>query len=211
MFRAALAAAVLAVAGPLAARPAAAAEPQGLNILNWADYIAPDTIANFEKETGIKVRYDNFDANETLHARLVAGKTGYDIVVPSAHFAKKQIDAGLFRPLDRSQLPNWKNLDPSLLDKLSQVDPGNKHLVTWLWGFVTIGINPDKVKSALGDLPMPANPLDLLFDPRYVSKLKSCGVHVLDSASEVLPVALLYAARTATAATPRTTRPRARC
>ncbi|MCU0967292.1 MAG: polyamine ABC transporter substrate-binding protein [Rubrivivax sp.] len=166
-----------------------------LNILNWADYIAPDTIANFEKETGIKVRYDNFDSNETLYARLVAGKTGYDIVVPGAHFAKKLIDGGIMLPLDRAQLPNWKNLDPALLAKVAEADPGNKHLVTWMWGFVTVGINPEKVKAALGSTPMPANPLDLIFDPTYSSKLKSCGVHVLDSASEVVPVAMLYAGK----------------
>ena len=157
----------LAAVGLAAAATSAAAqgEPKVLNVLNWADYIGPDTIKQFEKETGIKVRYDTFDSNETLHARLVAGKTGYDVVVPSSHFAKKQIDAGLFLPLDRAQLPNWKNLDPGLLDKLAESDPGNKHLVTWLWSFVTVGINPDKVKAALGSTPMPENPLDLIFKP----------------------------------------------
>jgi putrescine transport system substrate-binding protein len=187
----------LAAVGLAAAATSAAAqgEPKVLNVLNWADYIGPDTIKQFEKETGIKVRYDTFDSNETLHARLVAGKTGYDVVVPSSHFAKKQIDAGLFLPLDRAQLPNWKNLDAGLLDKLAESDPGNKHLVTWLWSFVTVGINPDKVKAALGSTPMPANPLDLIFKPELASKVKSCGIHVLDSASEVIPVAMLYAGK----------------
>jgi putrescine transport system substrate-binding protein len=187
----------LAAVGLAAAAASAAAqgEPKVLNVLNWADYIGPDTIKQFEKETGIKVRYDTFDSNETLHARLVAGKTGYDVVVPSSHFAKKQIDAGLFLPLDRAQLPNWKNLDAGLLDKLAESDPGNKHLVTWLWSFVTVGINPDKVKAALGSTPMPANPLDLIFKPELASKVKSCGIHVLDSASEVIPVAMLYAGK----------------
>lgn len=188
----ALSALSLAAFAPAAHAQAASKE---LNILNWADYIAPDTIANFEKETGIKVRYDNFDSNETLYARLVAGKTGYDIVVPGAHFAKKLIEAGIFLPLDRAQLPNWKNLDPTLLEKLAEADPGNKHLVDWMWGFVTVGINPDKVKAALGSTPMPANPLDLIFKPEYASKLKGCGIHVLDSASEVVPVAMLYAGK----------------
>jgi putrescine transport system substrate-binding protein len=123
----------------------------------------------------------------------VAGRTGYDVVVPSAHFAKRQIEAGLFMPLDRSKLPNWQNLDPALLAKLAEADPGNQHLVTWLWGFVTVGINVDKVKTALGSTPMPANPLDLVFKPEYASKLKGCGIHVLDSASEVVPVAMIYA------------------
>ncbi len=174
---------------------AAAAQGKELNVLNWADYIAPDTISNFEKETGIKVRYDNFDSNETLYARLVAGKTGYDIVVPGAHFAKKLIEGGLMVPLDRSRLPNWKNLDPALLEKLAEADPGNKHLVNWLWGFVTVGINAAKVKAALGSMPMPENPLDLVFKPEYASKVKACGLHVLDSASEVVPVAMLYAGK----------------
>jgi putrescine transport system substrate-binding protein len=188
----------LAAIGLVSLAAGAAAQPAGskvLNVLNWADYIAPDTIANFEKETGIKVRYDNFDANETLYARLVAGKTGYDVVVPGAHFAKKLIEGGLLLPLDKSKLPNWKNLDPALLEKLAEADAGNKHLVNWLWGFVTIGINADKVKAALGSTPLPENPLDLLFKPEYASKLKGCGVHVLDSASEVVPVAMLYAGK----------------
>jgi putrescine transport system substrate-binding protein len=174
---------------------AAGAQGKELNVLNWADYIAPDTISNFEKETGIKVRYDNFDSNETLYARLVAGKTGYDIVVPGAHFAKKLIEGGLMTPLDRSKLPNWKNLDPALLERLAEADPGNKHLVNWLWGFVTVGINPAKVKAALGPTPMPENPLDLVFKPELASKVKACGLHVLDSASEVVPVAMLYAGK----------------
>jgi len=167
-------------------------EPKVLNIYNWSDYIAEDTLKNFEKETGIKVNYDNYDNNEILHAKLAAGKTGYDIVVPGAHFAKQQIEAGLFRKLDRAQLSNWGNLDPAILEQMAKVDPGNQHLVNWMWGFVTVGINVDKVKTALGDLPMPANPWSLLFDPKYVARLKGCGVNFLDSSSEVLPVALIY-------------------
>ena len=169
------------------------AEPNVLNVYNWAEYIGEDTLKNFEKETGIKVRYDNYDTNEILHAKLVAGKTGYDIVVPSAHFAKTQIQGGLFQKLDKSLLPNWKNLDPALLQQQQSVDPGNQYLVTWLWGYVTVGINTGKVKAALGSLPMPANAWDLIFKPEYASKLKSCGISVLDSASEVLPVAMIYA------------------
>jgi putrescine transport system substrate-binding protein len=196
LFRRSLMALTLAALAPLAlAQTAGKAEPKVLNIYNWSDYIAEDTIKNFEKETGIKVRYDNYDNNEILHAKLVAGKSGYDIVVPSAHFAKTQIQGGLFQPLDRAQLGNWSNLDPALLEKLAQVDPGNQHLVTWLWGYVTVGINVDKVKAALGTTPMPANPWDLIFKPEYASKLKGCGINVLDSASEVLPVAMIYAGK----------------
>jgi putrescine transport system substrate-binding protein len=178
-----------------AAAPAQTAEPKVLNIYNWSDYIADDTIKNFEKETGIKVRYDNYDNNEILHAKLVAGKTGYDIVVPSAHFAKTQIEGGLFQKLDRSLLPNWKNLDASLLEQMAKVDPGNQYLVDWLWGYVTVGINAGKVKAALGATALPQNPWDLVFKPEYASKLKGCGINLLDSASEVLPVAMIYAGK----------------
>ena len=176
---------------------AQAAEPKVLNIYNWSDYIAEDTLQNFEKETGIKVRYDTYDNNEILHAKLVAGKTGYDIVVPGSHFAKTQIEGGLLQKLDRSKLSNWGNLDKGLLAQLAKLDPGNAYLVDWLWGYVTVGINVNKVKAALGSMPMPDNAWSLLFDPKYVSKLKSCGVSVLDSASEVLPAALMYVGKPA--------------
>ncbi|GAA5184396.1 polyamine ABC transporter substrate-binding protein [Niveibacterium umoris] len=167
-------------------------EEKILNIYNWSEYIADDTIQNFEKETGIKVRYDTFDSNEIVHAKLVAGKTGYDIVVPSSTWAKLQIDGGLLRTLDKSQIPNLKNLDPALLAQLAKMDPGNAHMVNWLWGYTTVGINTDKVKAALGDLPMPDNAWDLVFKPEYISRLKRCGVSFLDSASEIVPVALFY-------------------
>ncbi len=179
----------------------AADEPKLLNIYNWSDYIADDTIRNFEKETGIKVNYDNYDANEILHAKLVAGKTGYDIVVPGSHFAKMQIAGGLLQKLDRTQLTNWGNLDKGLLDQLGNVDPGNQYLVDWLWGYVTVGINTAKVKAALASapnpLPMPDNAWSLIFDPKYAAKLKGCGLNFLDSASEVLPVAMLYVGKPA--------------
>lgn len=167
-------------------------EEKVLNIYNWSDYIAEDTIKNFERETGIKVRYDNFDNNEIVHAKLVAGKTGYDIVVPSSHWAKLQIDGGLLRKLDKSQIPNWKNMDPSVLHQLQSMDPTNDYLADWMWGFTTVGINVDKVKAALGSTPMPDNAWDLVFNPEYISKLKGCGVSFLDSASEIVPAALHY-------------------
>ena len=176
----------------IATATARAEEEKVLNVYNWSDYIADDTIANFEKETGIKVRYDNFDSNEILHAKLVAGRTGYDIVVPSSYFGKMQLEGGLLRPLDRSQLPNWTNLDPVILKALEEMDPGNKYLVDWMWGYTTVGINVDKVKKALGDLPMPANAWDLVFKPEYMSRLKSCGVSFLDSPTEIVPAAAHY-------------------
>lgn len=167
-------------------------EEKVLNVYNWSDYIADDTLKNFEKETGIRVRYDNFDNNEILHAKLVAGKTGYDVVVPSSYWAKIQADGGLLTKLDKSKLPNYKNLDPALLEQLGKLDPGNQYQVNWLWGFTTVGINVDKVKAALGGTPMPDNVWDLVFKPEYISKLKSCGVSFLDSATEVVPAALHY-------------------
>src|SRR5678816_2465354 len=147
----AFAARVAATAVLACATAALAADPKVLNVYNWSDYIAEDTLKNFEKETGIKVNYDNYDSNEVLMAKLVAGKTGYDIVVPGAHFAKLQIEGGLLQKLDRSKLTNWDNLDPALLKQLAVVDPGNQYLVDWLWGYVTVGINVPKVKAALGD------------------------------------------------------------
>jgi putrescine transport system substrate-binding protein len=181
-------AAVAAVAAPDSARQ----EEKVLNIYNWSDYIAEDTVRNFEKETGIKVRYDVFDSNEILHSKLVAGKSGYDVVVPTAQWARLQMDAGLLRKLDKGKLPNLANLDPAIETKLAALDPGNEHLVPWLWGYTTVGINVDKVKAALGTTPIPANAWELIFNPRYAAKLKSCGVSFLDSPSEVLPAALVY-------------------
>jgi putrescine transport system substrate-binding protein len=196
--------AFLAAAGlALAASTALAQqEEKVLNIYNWSDYIAEDTIANFEKETGIKVRYDNFDNNEIVHAKLVAGKTGYDLIVPSSNWAKLQLDGGLLRPLEKDKIPNLKNLDPALQAQLAQVDPGNNYMVNWLWGFTTVGINVDKVKAALGDMPMPDNAWDLIFKPEYLAKLRSCGVSYLDSATEVIPAALHYLGKPAYSKSP---------
>ena len=180
----------------LAASAGRAQAPQSedkvLNIYNWSDYIAEDTIRNFEKETGIKVRYDNFDSNEILHAKLVAGGSGYDIVVPSSYWASIQLQGGLLARLDKSRLPNLKNVDPAIAAQLARIDPGNDHLVDWLWGYTTVGINVDKVRAALGPLPMPDNAWDLLLKPEYMARLKSCGVSFLDSGDEVVPVALHY-------------------
>ncbi|RZT93824.1 polyamine ABC transporter substrate-binding protein [Rivibacter subsaxonicus] len=183
---------LVAAAGLLATAPARAEEEKVLNVYNWSDYIAEDTLKNFEKETGIKVRYDNFDNNEIVHAKLVAGKTGYDVVVPSSYWAKLQADGGLLQKLDKSKLPNMKNLDPALQEQLAKLDPGNQFQSNWLWGFTTVGINVDKVKAALGSMPMPDNVWDLVFKPEYISKLQGCGVSFLDSATEVVPAALHY-------------------
>ena len=175
-----------------AAAPATAQEEKILNIYNWSDYIGDDTIANFTKETGIKVRYDTFDSNETLHAKLVAGKTGYDIVVPSSNWAKIQIDGGLFTKLDKSKITTYANLDPYVMKQLVGMDAGNQHIVPWLWGITTVGVNMGKLKAALGTMPMPDNAWDLIFKPEYAAKAKSCGISVLDSGDEVFPAALRY-------------------
>jgi putrescine transport system substrate-binding protein len=177
-----------------------AAEPPVLHIYNWSNYIAEDTLQNFERETGIQVRYDTYDSNEALQSQLLgpqAGRVGYDIVVPGTHFAKTYLERGLLQKLDRSKLSNWGNLDRVHLEQLTKVDPGNTYLVGWLSGYVTLGIQVDKVKAALGNTSWPENPWSLLLDPRYVRKLKGCGVQVLDSASEVVPVALQYAGKPA--------------
>ncbi|MNF59471.1 Putrescine-binding periplasmic protein precursor [compost metagenome] len=169
----------------------AQANDKVLRVYNWSDYIAPDTVKKFEDETGIDVVYDVFDSNETLEARLLAGKSGYDIVVPSNSFLAKQIKAGVYQPLDKSKLPNWKNLNTTLLKNVSASDPGNAYAVPYMWGSIGIGFNPDKVKAALGD-NAPVNSWDLLFKPENAAKLKSCGISILDSATEMLPLALHY-------------------
>ena len=197
--------AVLAVAAcgkkeePKAAAPAVAVntEEKVLNIYNWPDYVAKDLVENFEKETGIKVNYQTFENNEGLQAKLVAGNTGYDIVVPGSVFVKAQIDAGLLKKLDKSQIPNYKNLDASLMSKLTSVDPGNDYVLPWAWSFTTVAINKTKVTKALGSTPMPENAWDMVFNPTYTSKLKSCGIAYLDSPSEILPPALHYIGKNA--------------
>lgn len=177
---------------PVATSAAANTEEKVLNIYNWPDYITEDMVANFEKETGIKVNYQTFENNEALQAKLIAGNSGYDIVVPGAVFAKSQIEAGLLRPLDKAQIPNLSNLDSDIMSKLDKVDPGNAHLVPWAWSFTTVGINKTKVSKALGSTPLPENAWDLVFNPAYTSKLKSCGIAFLDSPTEVMPPALHY-------------------
>jgi len=185
----------VAAPAPVASAPAPAPEPaeeKVLNIYNWPDYIPEGMLAAFEKETGIKVNYDTFETNEALHAKLVAGSTGYDIVVPGSVFAKPQIEGGLLQPLDKSKIPNLANLDPAIMATLAKADPDNKYLVPWAWGFTTVGINKTKVAKALGKTPMPENAWDLVFKPEYTSKLKSCGIAYLDSPTEIIPVALHY-------------------
>lgn len=166
------------------------AQEKVVNVYNWSDYIAEDTVAKFEAETGIKVNYDVFDSNELVEAKLLAGSSGYDVVVPSGFFLERQINAGIFQPLDQSKLPNLKNMDPDVMASTAAHDPGNKYAVDYMWGTTGIGYNVAKVKAALGDAP--ANSWDLVFKPEVVSKLAGCGVTILDAPAEIMASALNY-------------------
>ncbi|MCK9261259.1 MAG: extracellular solute-binding protein, partial [Azoarcus sp.] len=148
----------------------ASAEDKALNVYNWNDYIAEDTIPAFEKATGIKVKYDLYDSNATLQAKLLTGGSGYDVVYPSVEYAGKQIQAKIFQPLDKSKLPNLKNIDPLILKALEAADPGNQYLVPYMWFTTGVAINVDKVTQALGGT-LPDNAWDLLFDPKVTGKL----------------------------------------
>lgn len=177
-----------------AATPAGA-EEKILNVYNWSDYVAPDTIANFEKATGIKVNYDVYAENETLETKLTAGGSGYDVVFPSARpFAQRQIKAGLYAQLDTSKLPNLQHLDPAIMEGLTDIDPGNAHVVPYMWGTTGLGINVDKVTAALG-ADAPLDSWGLLFDPANAAKLASCGIHVLDDDQETFGAALIWLGR----------------
>ena len=186
------------VAAPAAPAPVAVnTEEKVLNIYNWADYISANMVADFEKETGIKVNYQTFENNEGLHAKLVAGNSGFDLVVPGAVFAKSQIDGGLLKKLDKAAIKNLANLDPIIMGKLASVDASNDYLVPWAWSYTTVGINKGKVAKALGSTPMPENAWDLVFNPVYTEKLKSCGIAYLDSPTEVIPPAMHYLGKNA--------------
>ncbi|MGC1332293.1 extracellular solute-binding protein, partial [Pseudomonas sp.] len=162
-----------------------------VHIYNWGEYIAPDTLKNFQAATAIGTQYDVYDANETLDAKLMAGHSGYDVVFPSAHFMANQIRSGALKKLDRSQLPNWKNLNPVLMKALEADDPGNQYGVPYLWGTTGIGYNIDKVRAVLGK-DVPLDSWDVLFKPENLAKLHQCGVAVLDNGPELLPIALHY-------------------
>ncbi|WP_020410895.1 polyamine ABC transporter substrate-binding protein [Hahella ganghwensis] len=169
------------------------AEAREVRVYNWSDYIAEDTLANFEKETGIKVVYDVFDSNEVLEAKVLSGQSGYDVVVPTSDYMARHIKAGAYQKLDKSKLPNWKNLDQDLLKSLNNYDDGNQHGVPYQWGTTGVGYNVAKVQEALGeDAESLIGSWDMVFKPENLKKLNSCGVAILDSASEVLPLVLQY-------------------
>jgi len=168
-------------------------EDKVLYVYNWSDYIGEKTIAEFEAKTGIKVTYDVFDSNEVLETKLLAGKTGYDVVVPSANFLERQIKAGVFLKLDKSQLPNLVNMDPDIMQRVALHDAGNEHSINYLWGTTGIGYNPDLVKKALGTDTIDS--WSAIFDPSNAKKLAKCGISMLDAPSEVLDSALIYLGR----------------
>jgi putrescine transport system substrate-binding protein len=186
-----LAALALLAAFAIGAAPAAtAAEEKRLYIYNWQDFIGPDTIAKFEKLTGIKVVYDVYDAEETMEARLLAGGSGYDIVSASIDYFSREIKAGVYETLDKSKLPNWKNLDPRVLAIQSVYDPGNAHAVPYLHSMNGFAYNVDMVKARMPNAPVDS--LDMLFKPEVVSKFADCGVTFLDSPEDTIQLALKY-------------------
>jgi putrescine transport system substrate-binding protein len=180
--------AVLAAAWAFSA--AAPAADRVVNFFNWSDYIEPSVLMDFTAQTGIRVQYDTFDSNDILETKLLAGKSGYDVVVPTAYFLQRQIKAGVFQKLDKSKLPNLVNAWDDIARRLAVYDPGNEYAVNYMWGTVGIGYNVAKAKAALGGQPIDS--WDVLFKPEVIAKFKDCGVHMLDSADDVFPAALHY-------------------
>ena len=162
-----------------------------VRVYNWSDYIDEDLLAKFEEETGIKLIYDVFDSNEVLETKMLAGSSGYDVVVPSGPFLQRMITAGAFQPLDQAQLPNAVNLWDVIKDRTAQYDAGNAHSINYMWGTTGLGVNTGKVAEALGD-DAPIGSLELVFNPVYMEKLAGCGVHFLDAPGEIIPAVLNY-------------------
>lgn len=177
--------------GALMLASPALAQDNVVNVYNWSDYIAEDTVSKFEAETGIKVNYDVFDSNELVEAKLLAGNSGYDVVVPSGFFLERQITAGLFQPLDKAKLPNLGNMDPAIMAETAAHDPDNKYSVDYMWGTTAIGYNVAKVTEALGP-DQPLDTWDMVFKPEIVAKLADCGVTLLDAPAEIMASALSY-------------------
>jgi putrescine transport system substrate-binding protein len=169
----------------------AGAQGQIVNVYNWSDYIEPTVIEDFTKETGIKVRYDTFDSNDTLETKLLAGKSGYDVVVPTGFFLERQIKAGVFQKLDKSKLPNLVNLWPEIAQRLAAHDPGNQYAVNYMWGTTGLGYNVKKAREILGP-DARIDSWDIVFKPELLARFKGCGVYLLDSSDDILPAALKY-------------------
>ena len=170
---------------------AGAALAEEVRVYNWSDYIDEELLTKFEEETGIDLIYDVFDSNEVLETKMLAGSSGYDVVVPTGTFLQRQITAGAFQKLDKSKLPNIENMWDVISDRVSKYDPGNEYAINYMWGTTGIGVNVDKVKEVLGE-DAPMDSLALVFDPANMEKLQSCGVHFLDAPVELIPAALAY-------------------
>jgi putrescine transport system substrate-binding protein len=173
------------------AADAPAQKQRTLNFYNWSDYIEPTVLESFTKETGIEVRYDTFDSNDTLETKLLAGKSGYDLVVPTAYFLERQIKAGVFQKLDKSKLTNLGNVWPEIGQRLAHYDPGNEYAVNYMWGTTGIGYNVARMREALGP-GAKIDSWDIVFKPENLAKFKDCGVEMLDSSDDILPAALAY-------------------
>jgi putrescine transport system substrate-binding protein len=171
-----------------------------VNVYNWSDYIEPTVLDAFTKETGVKVNYEVMDSNELLETKLVAGRTGYDVVVPSASFLARQIKSGIYMKLDKSKLPNLKNLDPEITKRLEVFDPGNEHAVNYMWGTSGVAYNEEAIKAAMPNAPVDS--FAMFWDPKVVSKFAKCGVSVLDAPSEVVGTVLIYLGKDANSEKP---------
>ncbi|OKH89523.1 polyamine ABC transporter substrate-binding protein [Thalassospira sp. TSL5-1] len=182
---------LIALVATVSAHTTIASAEDVLNVYNWSDYIAEDTIANFEKEYGVKVNYDVYDSNQVVEAKLLAGHSGYDIVVPTLADAQRLIQANIFQKLDKSKLPNYGNLDPAILKQTAKYDPDNAYAVPYMWGTNGYGYNVDKVKEILGD-DAPTDSWALIFDPKYASKLSKCGLTLLDDPGEMVDPVNFY-------------------
>lgn len=167
-----------------------AAQERTVRVFNWSDYIDESVLEEFTKETGIKVVYDVFDSNEMLETKLLAGGTGYDVVVPTGTFLGRQIQAGVFQKLDKSKLPNLENMWPQIMGRIEKFDPGNEHAINYMWGTTGFGYNVEKIKERMPDAPLDS--WDMIFKPEVISKFADCGVHLLDTADEIFPAALNY-------------------
>ena len=174
----------------LALLSGAAAQERVVNVYNWSDYIDPRVLEDFTKETGIKVTYDTYDNNEIVETKLLAGKSGYDVVVPSGPFLQRLIKAGAFRKLDKAKLPNLTHMWPEVMQRLQVFDPGNQYAVNYMWGTTGIGVNVRKVRERLGTQPL--NTWDIVLKPEFATRLKDCGVQVLDAPEDVFPNVLNY-------------------
>jgi putrescine transport system substrate-binding protein len=184
---------IVALAGAIGALLALPAVPKErvVNYYNWSDYQDPTILDTFTKETGIKVRFDTFDSNDTLEAKLLAGASGYDVVVPSAYFLARQISAGIFQKLDKSKLPNLPAVWPEIANRLALYDPGNQYAIDYMWGTTGIGYNVKKVKAILGPDAV-IDSWDDVFDPQKIAKFKDCGIHLLDSSDDIMSAGLHY-------------------